>query len=250
MGEFQDVLDVHTHTLVSGHAYNTIWEMAQCAADMGLELLGITEHAPQMPGSCHEFYFSNLKVVPREIAGIRVLLGVELNIMDYEGRVDLSRELLSQMDLVIASLHIPCCKPGTAKENTAAYVNAMQNPYINIIGHPDDGRYPINYEELVKAAKQYRVLLEINNNSLNPNGFRKDTAENDRTILKLCKEYQVPVIMGSDAHVATDIRNHERIFPLLEEVDFPKELVVNRSVKELMKYVNYGKQSENVKYKP
>lgn len=239
MRQFQDVLDVHTHTLASGHAYNTIWEMAQSAADMGLELLGITEHAPQMPGSCHEFYFSNLKVVPRKIAGIRVLLGTELNIMNYEGKVDMSQELLRQMDLAIASLHIPCCKPGTAKENTAAYIHAMKNPYVNIIGHPDDGRYPIDYEELVKAAKTHKVLLEINNNSLNPNGFRKDTVANDRTILRLCKEYRVPVIMGSDAHVATDIRNHGRIFPLLEEVDFPEELVVNRSVEELMKYVNY-----------
>lgn len=242
MGQYLDILDVHTHTLASGHAYNTIWEMAQAAADKGLELLGITEHAPQMPGSCHEFYFSNLKVVPREIAGIRVLLGTELNILDYEGNVDLSQGLLRQMDLAIASLHIPCCKPGTAKENTAAYIGAMRNPYINIIGHPDDGRYPIEYEELVKAAKQYRVLLEINNNSLNPSGFRKDTAENDREILRLCKQYEVPVIMGSDAHVLTDICNHERIFPLLREIDFPEELVVNRSTEELMKYVNCGQQ--------
>ncbi len=247
MGRYLDVLDVHTHTLVSGHAYNTIWEMAQGASAMGLELLGITEHAPQMPGSCHEFYFANLKAVPRKIAGIRVLLGIELNIMDYEGNVDLSRELLEQMDLAIASLHIPCCKPGTAKENTFAYINAMKNPYINIIGHPDDGRYPIDYEELVKAAKRHQVLLEINNNSLNPQGFRKDTAANDRTILRLCKQYEVPVIMGSDAHVVTDIRNHERIFPLLEEIDFPQELVVNRSAEELMQYVNCGKHKEDVK---
>ena len=68
-------LDLHTHTLVSGHAYSTIREMARMASEKGLKILGITEHAPQMPGSCHEFYFQNLTVVPREMYGVRLLLG-------------------------------------------------------------------------------------------------------------------------------------------------------------------------------
>lgn len=238
----RDVLDVHTHTLASGHAYNTIWEMAKSAREKGLALLGITDHAPQMPGSCHEFYFSNLKAVPRTIEGITVLHGVELNIMDYSGRVDLPDNILREMDVVIASLHTPCIVPGTIEENTSAYIEAMKNPYINIIGHPDDGRYEIDYERLVAAAKETGVLLEINNNSLNPNGFRKNTAPNDRTILKLCREQEVPVILGSDAHVATDIGRHERAEKLLAELDFPEELVVNRSVEALMPYINYGKR--------
>ena len=53
------MVDTHTHTLASGHAYNTIREMAKMAADKGLEGLALTEHAPQMPGSCHLFYFQN-----------------------------------------------------------------------------------------------------------------------------------------------------------------------------------------------
>lgn len=51
------VLDTHAHTIVSGHAYNTIREMAQMAKEKGLEAFALTEHAPQMPGTCHEFYF-------------------------------------------------------------------------------------------------------------------------------------------------------------------------------------------------
>lgn len=238
----RDVLDVHTHTLASGHAYNTIWEMARSARKKGLALLGITDHAPQMPGSCHDFYFSNLKVVPRTLEGITVLQGVELNIMDYEGKVDLPENILREMDVVIASLHTPCIQPGTRKENTDAYIGAMKNPYINIIGHPDDGRYEIDYERLVAAAKETGVLLEINNNSLNPDGFRQNAEPNDREILRLCKEQQVPVILGSDAHVATDIGRHERCVRLLEALDFPEELVANRSVEALMQHINYGKR--------
>ena len=107
-----DVLDMHTHTLASGHAYNTVMEMAAAAKDKGLELLGITEHAPMMPGSCHEYYFSNLKAVPRNICGIRLMLGVELNICGRNGEVDLPPDILREMDLCIASMHTPCYQPG------------------------------------------------------------------------------------------------------------------------------------------
>ena len=48
-------IDTHTHTLASGHAYNTMNEMAKAAADKGLKGLAITEHAPEMPGTCHLF---------------------------------------------------------------------------------------------------------------------------------------------------------------------------------------------------
>ncbi len=237
-----DILDVHTHTLASGHAYNTMWEMAQEAAKKGLQLLGITDHAPQMPGSSHEYYFSNLRVAPRELFGLILLHGTELNILDEKGHVDLSEEVLSEMDLTIASLHPPCYTPGTKGQNTQAYLCAMENPYINIIGHPDDGRYEVDYPELVKAAKEYRTLLEVNNNSLNPRGFRKGARENDIRMLELCAKYEVPVIVGSDAHVATEIGNHARVVSLMEEIHFPEHLVVNRSADELMKYINYRKQ--------
>lgn len=234
----KDILDVHTHTIASGHAYNTIYEMAKEAADKGLELLGITEHAPKMPGTCHLFYFQNLRVVPREMFGIQVMFGCELNILDEDGTVDLDESVLKGMDLCIASIHPPCYGKGTLEQNTNAIINAMKNPYINIIGHPDDGRYPLDYEQIVKAAKEYHVLLELNNSSLSPGSFRPNTRENDIAMLKLCKQYGVSVIMGSDAHVAADIGNHKLIKELLQETAFPEELVVNQSVGMLKGFLN------------
>ena len=234
----RDVLDVHTHTIASGHAYNTMMEMIHEAQAMGLAVYGITEHAPNMPGSCHDFYFHNLKVVERQHGDLEVLLGVELNILDEKGTVDLKEPYLGKMDVTIASLHTPCIRPGSREWNTQCVIEAMKNPHVNIIGHPDDGRFPLDYEAVVQAAKEYHTLLEINNNSLNPKGFRQNARENDLEILRLCKKYQTAVIMGSDAHYYKDIRNHERVLPLLEEVNFPEELVVNTDRKKLYAYVN------------
>ena len=69
------LLDIHTHTLVSGHAYGTIREMAFAASQQGLELLGISEHGPGIPGTCDPFYYLNLHVIPRFIYGVEILHG-------------------------------------------------------------------------------------------------------------------------------------------------------------------------------
>ena len=230
------VLETHSHTLVSGHAYNTIREMAQMAKEKGLEAISLTEHAPQMPGTCHEFYFQNLKVVPRKMHGIRLFLGVELNILDEKGTVDLPENTLSQMDIAVASMHGPCYRGERTKEAiTSAYLAAMENPRIHIIGHPDDGRFPVDYEELVKKAKETHTLLEINNSSLRLGGFRMNTKENDRIMLEYCKKYEVPVSLGSDAHVDVDLGEFSVARELLEECAFPEELVVNTSLAKLEK---------------
>ena len=83
------LVDTHSHTIASGHAYSTITEMAEAAAAKGLKALALTEHAPEMPGTCGLFYFQNLDVVPRMQKGIRLLMGAEVNIMDPDGTIDL-----------------------------------------------------------------------------------------------------------------------------------------------------------------
>lgn len=230
-------IDTHSHTVASGHAYNTIDEMAKSAFDKGIELLAITEHAPAMPGTCHAFYFHNLRVVNRHRHGVELLLGAELNIIDYEGHVDLDEVSLNCLDIAIASLHPPCIKPGTAIENTNALIAAMKNPHVKIIGHPDDARFPIEYERLVYAAKEHHVLLELNNNSLNPGGFRPGALDNNIIMLNLCKEYQVPITLGSDAHVVEDIANTCYSSDVLALTNFPDSLIINDSVERFKQFI-------------
>ncbi len=235
----RDILDTHTHTLASGHAYSTIRENTRAAFRKGLELLAITEHAPCLIGSCQTIYFQNLRVVDRNAYEVELLMGVELNILDQQGNVDLEVRTLRQMDVAIASLHTPCFTPGSREYNTQACINAMRNPYVNILGHPDDPRYPVDFRALVQAAKEHEVLLELNNSSLRPGGSRKNARGLDMEMLKLCMEYEAPIVIGSDAHVDTDVGRHDEALALLEELEFPESLVVNRSVEELKKYVNH-----------
>ena len=224
------LVDTHSHTIASGHAYSTITEMAEAAAAKGLKALALTEHAPEMPGTCGLFYFQNLDVVPRMQKGIRLLMGAEVNIMDPDGTIDLPENTCRDLDIVVASVHPPCYGLGhTEKENTRAYVEAMKKPYIHIIGHPDDGRFPLDYEVLVRTAKETGTLLELNNSSLRPQSSRKGTRENMITMLDLCRQYEVPVTTGSDAHVNVDAG--------IDYCGFPEELIATANLELLKSFI-------------
>lgn len=236
-------IDTHTHTLASGHAYNTINEMAKTAADKGLKGLAITEHAPQMPGTCHLFYFQNLRVVPRKRYGIELLLGTELNIMNEDGEVDLPEETLKTLDIAIASMHTPCFKgERTLEKVTAAYEKVMEHRYVDIIGHPDDGRFPVDMERLVSQAKKTGTLLEVNNSSLRPDGFRENTRENCLRMIKECKKQGAMIVLGSDSHVDVDIAEYPYAEEVLKKADFPEELIANLSLEKLKASLKHNKK--------
>ena len=83
------LIDTHTHTIASGHAYNTIDEMTRKANSIGLENLAITEHTTKMPGSCNMLYFTNLKILPERKYDVNRLFGCEANIVNLYGEVDM-----------------------------------------------------------------------------------------------------------------------------------------------------------------
>ena len=219
--------DTHTHSIASGHAYSTVDENMRWAAEQGLELVALTDHAPAMKDTTCHAYFANLPVLPKTLHGVRLLRGIELNIIDFDGTVDMDEKTLGRLDLSIASLHVPCITPGSRKENTRAILKAMENPYVDILGHPGDPRYDVDYQEVFRISRETGTLLEVNNASLIPGGFRDGSRENIAFLLKLCMEAGQPVVLGSDAHFYTGIGDFSYAQGLLEEISFPKELVLN-----------------------
>ena len=226
------LIDTHTHTVVSGHAYNTVFEMIEAAAIMGMNTLCLTDHGPLMPGSCHRYYFSNYRVFEGKSFNINVKFGCESNICDTEGNIDITEASeLEHIDILIASIHPDHpYTVGNEKDNTKAMINAMKNKKVAIIGHPDNCFVPVNYEEVVKAAKYYGVALEVNNSSFSPSGFRGNPTNNCKRYLELCEKNNVAITLGSDAHCAFDIGNFECAVKLLDEIEFPQELILNTNI--------------------
>ncbi len=225
-------LDVHTHTIASGHAYSTLMENAKAASEKGIKVLGTTEHGITMPHSPHIWYFHNYKVLPRELYGVTMLYGTEANIIDYDGNLDMDDVTLDIMDIVIASIHDAVYKVGNIEENTNAFINTMESSKVDIIGHVGNPDVPVDFEKIVKNALKNDVLIEINNSSFTTSRIGSDS--NCKEIALLCKKYNAKLIINSDAHFCTRIGEFTEAVKMLESIDFPEELIINKDPNELL----------------
>lgn len=224
----KNLIDLHTHTISSGHAYSSLQENVHEANVKGMKYYGMSDHAPGIPGGTHYFHFKNLVVIPEKIEGVHVLKGCELNIIDEKGTVDLDDKALETLDYCLASFHTPCYSTShTLEENMSAYAGVCKNPHVLFIGHPDDDRYPCDYDQLAIMAKEHGKLIEINNSSLRPNSSRVNGNENCRKILAACEKAGCMVVLNSDAHISFDVGNISYAEALVKECNFPNELVLN-----------------------
>ena len=228
------VIDTHTHTVSSGHAYSTVLEMAKGASDNGVEMIAITDHGPAMKGAPWLYHFGNLKIIPKEIYGVKIIKGVEANIIDYDGNTDMPQEYLRNLDFAIASFHDICIKPSTIEEHTNAMVKVLENPWIDAVAHPGNPQFQVDIDRVVRAAKKFGKLIEINNHSFY---IRTGSDPNCREFALKCKEHGVRVVCGSDAHISFDVGDFNKIYELFEEIQMPEELVLNSSIEKFEEYL-------------
>ena len=226
-------LDVHTHTIASGHAYSTLIENAKAASEKGVKVLGTTEHGCDMPHAPHIWYFNNYKVLPRKMYGVTMLYGVEANIKDYDGNLDMDDNVLCQMDVVIGSVHAGAVfKVGSIEENTRAFIKTIESGKVDILGHIGNPQVPINFEKVIKCAKENNVLIEINNSSFTTS--RVGSFENCSKVAEICKKLGVRIIINSDAHFCTKIGEFNEVCSMLESIDFPEDLIINKDPNEFL----------------
>lgn len=245
--------DVHTHTLFSRHAYSTIGECVAAAKAAGLELLGSTDHYSCMTSpSLHVRdyqYLINLKLWPRLWDGVRVLHGVEADIVDLEGRLfgwnvwlregitgrafrhetTLKDYVWRELDYVIASIHDQTFAEGaTLAQTTRMYIRALDDPKVLIVGHPGRSGVPFELDPVLRAAKERGKLIEINEHSFETH-YGQRTKTTCMRIAERCAELGVMISTGSDAHIACEVGRFDRTAALLDEIHFPRKLIATRS---------------------
>lgn len=228
------IADLHTHTLSATHAYHTLEEMAAEASRLGYRALAITDHAPAMPDAPHIWHFQNFSALDRKIGNVVMLYGAEVNVMDTHGGLDLPQSLLQGMDWVVASIH-SACLPGllTEKEATRLWLAVAENPYVDCIGHSEQQNYRYDYDLVTRAFAANNKVVELNGNSFH---VRKDGIPNMRALVRACLKNGCRISLDTDAHSTRQLReNMQPLVALLEEVDYPPELVVNASCEALIK---------------
>lgn len=230
------IADLHTHSLLSGHAFGTIREMAAEAAARKLQLLGVTEHGPRIPGTVNPLYFRNFTDAPRVLYGVEMLYGCEVNILE-DGTLDLDQRHLSCLDYAVAGIHFPCYKDQGITRNTDNVIRCMENSKVKFISHPDCDTFPLDYPALVAGAKATGTALEMNNSSLRKPVLRPGCVENYRKMIPLCMEAGVPIIINTDAHDPSAVGNFSLALGLLETIDASEELILNNDLAKLKAFL-------------
>jgi putative hydrolase len=234
------VADLHVHTVSSGHAYSTLEEYVRQAKKIKLSGLAVTDHGPAMPGAPHFYHFANMRMIPRVINGIRILRGIEANIINDQGEIDIKPADIKwgELDIVIVAMHPRCGyeNQGEAK-NTSVMIRAIQNPVIDIIAHLDNPQFPVNIKEVVAAARARGVVLELNNSSpLSRPGSNPMALE----LVRAVKAADWQLALGTDSHIASMLGDFTVAQKLLRKAGLTDKNVVNTSWAKIERYLHVG----------
>lgn len=236
------IADLHTHTIASTHAYATVTEMAHEASNLGLFALAITDHARTMPGAPGPFYFESLGILPQYLEGVRLLRGIEANISDFNGNLDVGDSLQNSLDWIVASMHTITLKgKPTVEKCTNAYLKLAENPFVNVIGHSGSEYFKYDYDIVIPKLAKYGKLIEINDSAFR---YNRDCLNNCVNIAKLCKKYGARICVDTDAHFTDTLGKAYKTLEMLKDIDFPEKLIVNVSVENLKAYFD----EKNISY--
>lgn len=198
--------DLHVHTNWSD-GKGSLEEMAQAAMELGYRYIAIVDHfrfAQAIPGLGPEELVRQMEEIQelnRKLKGFRLLCGIEANILP-DGTIDVPRELLRELDVVVAAVHTHMRMP--KKDMTKRLLSAIENEDVDIIAHPsgrligERSAYDVDWEEVFRRAAKYGTILEVNANPQR---------------LDLCAEHireaidtGVKLALGTDAHHPDHLR--------------------------------------------
>ena len=198
--------DLQMHTTASD-GRNSIEEMGEAAKKLGYEYIALTDHskavtvANGMDDKRTLAQIKKIRAAQERVSGIRLLAGIEVDILK-NGSLDLSNEVLAQLDVVVASIHSFMNLDREAM--TDRILAAIENPYTQIIAHPT-GRlllrresFEYDMEKVLNAAKKNGVAVECN--------AYPDRLDLNDVHLRMARERGVKVVISTDAHSTTHFR--------------------------------------------
>ena len=237
------IAELHTHSNeYCDHAGDPIEEFVKVAKEKGLKYLASTNHGPiddkYAPAS---FYVDN---IGKKFDGITFLPGIEEDMRDMKGGLNLAQRELLRMGFVIVSMHAKF--PVPVPDYTPALLAVIKNPAVDCIGHiARDPGFNYDLETVLKAIKEHGKLLEFNSWSVDCYG-RKDACGH---VMDRCAELGVECVVTSDAHGVDRLCDFDCIIKMLEDRNFPEELVINADEERMEKFLTRRREEKNKAYR-
>lgn len=237
------IAELHTHSEeYCDHASDTIDQFAQVAKDLGYKYYAATNHSPLNDFiSPSSFY---VDTIGKKFDCITFLAGIEEDLRDMKGGLNLAQCELLRLDFVIVSMHDKF--PVDVSDYTPALLAVIKNPAVDCIGHiARDLSFNYDLDTVLKAVKEYGKLIEFNSWSLTGYGKVAECSH----VMDRCAELGVDCIVTSDAHGTDRFGDYGNVLNILEEKNFPEELVINASEERTEKFLARRKEEKKAAYK-
>jgi len=234
-------VDLHSHSINSFCGNHTMLELLDFARKKGLKALAITDHGPLLGQKITSTFFERFQNPYDDIVFFK---GMEGNLAKEKGEIDIPKRFLKHLDIVLLGIH-----PNTPKKLEKEYytdflVSAMaNNPFVDVITHPNDPSYPVDYDTVIKTAKKLGMLIELNNSK---NLYNITTEELTKSLIQKCIEFECPVLVSSDAHTVHELGDDSAIRPYLEEMNFPEELIINSNLEKATAFIQERKKLKSI----
>ena len=224
--------DLHSHTIRSFCGNCTPLEMLFFARQKGLKALALTDHGPALGKKISSTFYERFQ---NPYEGILLLKGMECNLVSAEGEIDLPKSFVKYMDIVLLGLHFNTPREQGREYYTRALISAIErNPEIDIITHPNEPAYPLDFNALAKVAAKHGVALELNNSKT---FFKWAKHEETQQLVRSCLEQGCQMALNGDAHTVTEIGEYGAVKNYMEEINFPPELLVNRTLESTLSFL-------------
>lgn len=218
-------VDLHVHSLFSACGLHTVLELLDHGRRIGLKAMAITDHGLAVGGGRLTSVFFERFQSPHP--DLKLYKGIEHNILDEQGTVDVVWQFMPFIDIQLLGVHPNLPPRGTKEYYTDMVIAALdRHPFIDILSHPNDPLYPLDYKRVAKKAKETGMALELNNSKIL---YRRSTVEDALELVYACGEAGCLMAVNSDAHALQELGRDEAVRPLLEKAKFPEELIVNRT---------------------
>jgi len=238
--------DYHIHSTYSRHNHgkSTIEEIVQKAVELGLEEIAITDH-----GTKHYLFGIQMSKISeaknivtdmrQKYPQLKILYGVEANILDYNGKTDINEEILKHCDIVLCGFHLGALfstfgdfwkfivlnfigrynkklNEKMTRKNTEAFINAMNKYKINILTHPGD-KIPLDIDKIAAAAEKTGTILEINNSHGHLNSEE----------IKTASKYNVKFVINSDSHIKDKVGSCANAVKAAQDAGLDLKRIIN-----------------------
>ena len=219
-------IDLHVHSSFSACGLHSFMELLDHGRRIGLKAMAITDHGLAVGGGrLTSVFFERFKP---PFDDIKLYKGIEHNVVDEQGNVDIMWQFMPFIDILLLGVHPNLPHNKSRQQYTGMLLAAMEkHPFIDIISHPNDPLYPLDYRLVAGMAKKLGMAVELNNSKVL---YARTGMEETMDLIRACKETGCFLCVNSDTHAIGELGGDEAVRPLLEKVKYRQELVVNRDL--------------------